>query len=857
MRDRGHFDLALEYLDAAEKSRAVSEEFRGRLDYERAATRLQQAQRMGDAAERERAVSRARKSLESYLASTDDAALAAEGSGKLAAALAEQGRVGIVKAERLTRADDKAEKNRLLQSARKSYDDARKLYQRAEADYSKAVDALKVVKPGSPEARRRLNLKMRLAGVRVMGARSLYDKAKSYGKSSKTFKQLNEEAATELVEHADRYYDQPIGMYASLYEGWCYQAVGNHKLAVGCFEELTSQDGSVDAFREVITLGHVYLALSRIAQKQYESAYEGATDWLGELSANELPVASAALKYQAGDAARLLAESEQGGDKRRRLVRAQQLLRQAGRVPGEFQSDARLKLADVNEALGAEDQPLATFADAYQAGKDAVSMMNASKLSAKVAETNNPDAAADLKSRVSEAQQTAREAFLAALALVDDETQVARVNEVRYLLSWLYWENEEYLRAAAIGEFLATAYSDDPSAKGAAKLALASFERLYNQAIEAGESEFERQRLKGIAQFAAKRWAGESTGNSALSVLMSLALRSGDIDDARNVVQQAPADRRASLELKLASALWERAVREAATAGDDARAQAGAQTAKDNARSLLQESYSKVKDSPKTTAALATAGLYLTQALVDEGDAAAALKVLEDKRHGPLTLVRTKDLSADRPGYAAEAYKVALRAYVSASPPRTDDALKTMDLLEKAVGSGPTLTRVYFGLGLQLQQQIKQLTASGKGSEASRLSGAFAVFLDKLAETAGDSDWVTQQWIGQTFLNLGEGLSGGPDSAKREEYFAKASGAFDSMIKRAASEPAFAPSPNSVLAARMQLGQAQRAQGNYDGAIETFSSLLTERNVLLRRAEDRRRRPYQRVGPAASPIDWS
>lgn len=830
LREQGHFDLALEFLDAAASDSAVSELFKKRIAYERAATGLEQAKTLANNAAREEAIAEARRAFESFVKGTSDVALAAEGSGRLAAALADQGRRLIAQGDQRS---SKSEQNELLREARQSYDDARELYQEAAEAYGKALDAYQSVKPGSPEARERLNLKLQFAGVGVMGSRTLYDKAKAYPAGSKTFKQLNSEAAEELVEYADKYYDQPIGMYASLYEGWCYQANGDHKLALGCFEELILADPTVPAFREIITLAHVYLALSRIEEKLYEKAYEDGLAWLDELRRGEAAAAAAALKYQVGEAARLMADADAGGDSRRLLVKAQELLREAGRVPTEFQANARAKLAVVNEKLGATDQPLATFADAYQAGRDALNAMRAAQTASKIAQDNNPGDAQGFQTQASEAQREARQAFSQALSLVDDETEQSQVNEVRHFLSWLYWEEGDYLRAAALGEFIATTQADDPTAESAAKLALASLERLYNDAVQANEdAEFEAAHLAHVAEFAIGRWGGGPTADAALTILMNLALRSGNLDDARRVVEQAPAEERAALELRLASAMWERAVRLSASAGDDPQARLAAQQAKENAAKLLEESYRKQAKAEVTTAS-ATAGLYLAQALIDQGDSAAALKLLEDKTAGPLTLVNKKAPAVDRPGYAAEAYKVALRAYVSVSPPQTDRALQVMDQLEKAVGGGSSLTRVYFGLGLQLQQQIADLTARAKTAQAQKISAAFAVFLDRLAEKAGDSDWVTQQWIGQTYLSLGDGLAGGGDEATRQEYYSQAVETFQGMIDRAASDPSFPPSANSVLAARMQLGQAQRQRGDFNAAIDTFSSILAERPVML------------------------
>ena len=93
----------------------------------------------------------------------------------------------------------------------------------------------------------------------------------------------------------------------------------------------------------------------------------------------------------------------------------------------------------------------------------------------------------------------ARRNFRLATTLVDDDIDTKLLNEVRYFLCWLYWESEDYYQSAVLGEFLARRYPDHPAASAAAKLSMASFERLYQQAAVAGAdqkaTEFEARRM--------------------------------------------------------------------------------------------------------------------------------------------------------------------------------------------------------------------------------------------------------------------------------------------------------------------------------------------------------------------------
>lgn len=836
LRARGYHDLAIDYLESASKGSAVTPALKKRLAYELAVTRLDSARRLANGARRDEALIQAQRDLERFIQSAKDQSLVAEGTGRLASALSDQGYRLVAELKKL--GNKKDERTKKQRDARKAYDTARQLYTKASKAYETALEDYKAVKPGSPRAMERLTLRSEMARMQVLAARVLHDKAKSYDKRSKVFKQLNTQAAKELLTTYDKYAEQAIGMYAHLWEGHCYQATGEHKLAKGCFEELIFQAPNQPVFRTIITLAHAGLVESRLAEGEVDKAIDEGTRWLGDLkNAEQNGTAAAILKYQLGVATMRVAKDADGSNGTRLLTRARGYFRDASRVAGEYQASARSKLAEVTEKLGAETPEPTNFAEAYQVGRDAVASMQAAKLAAKVAKDNNPSSAASLEADVVSARQEAMEAFYAALELVDSDTEIATLNDARYLLGYLHWEQQDYQRAAVIGRFVAMSYPDSSSAEKSASLAMDALKRLYNDALTTSASEagdFESQQLKQLAIFVTKRWKGAPIAEAAYNDLMSLALRSGDIGVARDVVAQAPEERRAALSLKLASALWEQASRASAKAGDDLAARRAAQRQKDDALQMFRESFPAAQKMNTVTSETATAGLYYAQALLESGDAAGAVKLLQDKKVGAVTLVDKKAKAVARRGFAAEAYKTALRAFVAVNPPQTDNAVKMMDRLEQVSGGkSANLTAVYFSLGVQLQRQITDLKASGKHVAAKQLVKAFAVFLERLSERLGDADWVSQQWIGQTYIGLGEGLAGGGDEKSRREYYERAASTFQAMIDRASTEPNFAPSPNSVLAARIQLGKAQRQVGAYQEAIDTFSGVLVTRPTLL------------------------
>ena len=62
------------------------------------------------------------------------------------------------------------------------------------------------------------------------------------------------------------------GFYARLYEGRCYQAIGDYQRALGCYEELISQSSVHPAFRKLIATAYGYQAQCLIAQGKQDAA---------------------------------------------------------------------------------------------------------------------------------------------------------------------------------------------------------------------------------------------------------------------------------------------------------------------------------------------------------------------------------------------------------------------------------------------------------------------------------------------------------------------------------------------------------------------------------------------------------
>lgn len=831
LREAGHVDLALEYLEAREASTPEAEPFRQRIPYERAITLLAKADSLRSGAERTSALERAKRELARFADSSTDPGLSSDALRRIGMADLETGRTLLAQAASASPADQP----NLTESAREQLGQAQQSLEKARKLCAEALEAYKSVKPDTPEAQRRLELRGQLAQIDVRRGQAALELSRTFAAGSEDRTKAAQSAAETLAETYAKNGRWTAGFYAHLMEGQAYELAGDAELALATYMDVADTLAEAEASWPLVTLARAYATRLQVAQNDPEQGLRTASGWLESLppQAQDWPE-TLALHRQLGAAQWALAKKIGEGAEAGRLQRsARENLRVAAAGPNEFQREARADLVALNAEVGQEAPAPESFAEAYEAGKDAFGAVSALRLGAQLAEGNNQNAVAGLENQTAEAVNEALQLLTAALALADSDTDPVQLNEVRYLLSYLYWEQEDLYRSAVLGDFVARQFPEDPSAPLAARIALASLDRLYREAQASGElvsGGMESTSLTELAGFIARQWPGSPSAESAFAVLLTVLIREDRLEDARDMIATVEPQRRAPLEAKLAAALWERVIAGTSPEQD--------QSLRAEASAALEASFAASQRTAETTATAATVALYLAQARIETGDAEGAIAVLEHPELGPLTLVSKSAASVDRPGYKVEAYKAALRAYVAVTPPRTEQAEAVMASLEQAVGSGEgagqRLVQVYLGLSLQLQKQVERLTESGRADEANRVSGAFSRLLDRLQARGDDADWPVQQWIAVTYYGMAEGLqAGGATGDQATEFYGKSRDALQRMLELTSKDPTYAPNEGAVLAARMQLGQCLRRLGEYQRAIEIFDTLLAQRESML------------------------
>ena len=334
--------------------------------------------------------------------------------------------------------------------------------------------------------------------------------------------------------------------------------------------------------------------------------------------------------------------------------------------------------------------------------------------------------------------------------------------------------------------------------------------------------------MREIAELIVERWNESPAAVTATNLLIMLALRDESLDDAEQLLAKLPVESRGAASLNLGGALWTRYLQSSANNTGELELAA----LKTRSGKLLAEGYNSIANRSQVNLSQAAGVLYYLQWLLSEGDSVQALEVLQNPQVGPLALLESQDF-ADNPAFALEAFKAALRVYISSDPPQEEQAIAMMERMGKLAGSSPQaqqqLTSIYVNLGKQMQNQIETLTAGGKLQQAQGLAAAFSSVLERVADRSDSQSWSVRNWLAETSLQLGTSLQGNAST----RHLQQAEQAYRDILSAAENDSGLAPSELALLAVRKKLGECLLAQGNYESAIEQFTAVLSEKPNIL------------------------
>jgi hypothetical protein len=232
------------------------------------------------------------------------------------------------------------------------------------------------------------------------------------------------------------------------------------------------------------------------------------------------------------------------------------------------------------------------------------------------------------------------------------------------------------------------------------------------------------------------------------------------------------------------------------------------------------------------------AALSLAQIYLHQGQSDKAVKLLEDKKIGPLALLGSDHPATQKEGVPAEIHKTALRAYVGSDPPQLEKAAAAMDALEKIYANdaqgGERLTQLLIGIAYDLQQQLEELGRTGQSESQAKLTSAIQQFLGRISGRMSGIDFKTLFWIARTYSNLAEGTRRGNELTKEgRELYNQSIKTYEQILTRAKDDPNFLDA-DKAREVKLDLAIAYRGMGDFGRAIVMMAELLKEKPQMLR-----------------------
>ncbi len=865
LRERGYYDTAVDYLNMMRTSKLAPVELKETMLYDLGSTLIEASRLQRDVALREKQLDEARDALNRFIGQHPEHTLVNSANSQLGNLLVERSRIKMEQAKQ-----PKADKEALHAAAKQQYDEAYKVFTRAQNDLRERLLKMKVVDPKDTKAAELLDqLRADYLQVQLLAAAVREETAETVAKGSQDHTSMLTEAAAQYGEIYDKYRTRLAGLYARMYQGRCMQKLGKLKEALTFFGELLEQPDNPEEFRALKAKTMQLAAQVWLASKP--PLYQEAVKWLEPWIDNarpaesrtpewlELRLALAEAQWAQSDAAK----KAKGGDAQAKRLQSEARKHAlfVSKQPGDLQQKARelvAKFGGPELAAESSQKELKTFDEAKQAGREVLDALQTANLvvqtfPARIAAESDAKTKADLQRQLEEAQGTLKTAvqdamgcFQKALQLADAKTSTDDLNVVRYFLCFLHFSANDYYHAGLLGEFVARRYPDSAGARQCAKIAMAAYLKLYMENATENK-EFESGRVTGITKYITQKWSDQPEAIDALNTLVPLMIKAGDLDAAEKYLNDIPTDspKRGEAEIKTGQAMWSEYLKGMQeirkwesgeeTKPDDVDLAAKKKTldeVKARAQKILEDGVTRMKASGKVDESAATASLSLAQIYVDTEQADKAVVVLEDAKLGPLTLVKADHEATQREGFAGETYKTALRAYISSLTGAADSdavikkATEVMAAMKEKIPQDQ-LIAIYVSLARDLEQQMKLATREAKTA----LSKGFETFLTQIRTTA--TEFSVLYWVANTFSGIAAGFDASTQTkpvltAEAKKYSEEALETYQTILKKVKFDD-----PKLKTQIQLKMAEAYRRVYQFSKAKDIYIEVLTAANTML------------------------
>jgi tetratricopeptide (TPR) repeat protein len=866
LRDRGYYDVAIDYLSQVEKSDLVNAEFKKELPFEKAITLIRSTTNLRDKDKIDGRLDQAQKLLTAYASQNKSLKVSAKTlrfKGNLLY-LRSNSYVRQAQSDRLTAGEKKA----LLDKAREFLTQSLQSYEQAKTQIQRLIDPNSddaiILDAQDPSTKRdRDSFRNLYTDVRValpMVAEKLGD---TYPEGNPQRKKQLEKAAKEYTDVYNSYRRFLSGLKACVYAARCNRKLGKYKPALVLLNDILEL-GDNTALKPLKLEAYVLAADCWNEMKPYPyteiiKRLDPAVKVLNRIEVKNpnwlrVQMELAKAKYAAAEAIQKKGGPKAGVNSRSMKQSAARVLRNVARSPGELRDKAREMLAEwkvpLTETADPNEKPPESFVDARQKGKDLIGeiemvLAESNTLKKQIKAARDPAKKTELQNQLGELDSqlksqamSALDYFNLALSFSDEETIRADINNVRYLQSFCYFVSGQYFESALIGEFLLSKYPTVDGTRQAMSLLVQSYNILLNNAKD-NEKQFEFDRLTTACSAVVERWPGSNEAGTAASTMTRLNLNAKKYPAAEDYFSKIPSN--ATYRDSLGSRLGQRMFLDyrSKTAGGQSSAELTDQLQR--AKKYMADGVNSA-DPSKLDYETAQGALLLVDAFLSSGEVDKAVNQLESAPIAPLELVKTKNPAVTKSRYSAlfarETYKTAVNVYLAAMK-NAEDKQKWTDKASGIIAGMrrdmeaskdpkdlARITTIYRMIAIQLKSSFNAITDP---AEKKKFADTLAQFLGSIEKDSNDSKTVL--WAGSTLLTVAESLaqSGAIEAAKPK--FQQAS----SALSRAEGM-GFKGDPQEakmLVELKRQRALAKRGSGDFDGAVKQFVEILRSSGPAL------------------------
>ena len=780
LRERGYYDVALQYLDQLRKDAETPADLRRTLDFEEGRTLIEEATHSPDPDVSKGKLEQAKVRIEAFVKANPNLPQTTEALVELAHLLYERGLTEVDLAGDARLANEKESR---LAGARGYYESARAAYGKAfERLNAKLVEYPKFIPPDDPRKLERERVRNSVMQAELQKSVVDYYEAQTFAQDSRERAQLLEKAVAAFEDIYRRYRVQMAGFTARMWQGKCFEEQGKLGEATGIYKELLDHPDpnlrplqkQVDYFR-IIVMGK---------RKEYALAADECVNWLRMFPKDRRSYESLGVQFELAKDIIAQLPGLAGADRDKAVRAATDHLADVVRVVSPFKPDAIALLQKYrpNAALNAADVSKLNYDDAVAQAAQAISTL---------------------------AYENAIALLKHAIRKADPARDPAKANSARYMLAYSYMMSKRYYDAAVVGEHVGRHYPRDDWAAKSADLAMQAMVESYNTYLQ-GDRAADLDRLVDLAKYMAETWPETEQGDSGRLTMGLIALGRGRYPEAVAAFDavRPTSSRWVDAQNSCGDAHWQRSVQ----LRDQGKAkEADAETLEALARLNAAFKARREANANDTNLGLVTNACDLAIIHLETNKPADALALLD-----PIgkKLAGLKDRSTALNAAYARVLSYILRAHVATG--KVDLAIADMKGIEAIGGAGNGAAKLYFELGKLLEREIEALKQRNDQAGLARTEQAYQKFLKALVASKSGQTFQSLLWAADNLLKLG--------SAK------EANEVFTTLINSYGKDPQFLKSKGAAdqitlvrlkqVAALRTLGQLSEAESELNEIIE-------------------------------------